>query len=306
MVYTITCNPALDYTMQVPCLADGVSRSKREFFTFGGKGINVSAVLVQLEVPTCAGGFVGGFTGEKLKRLLTEAGIVHDFVSIDGDTRVNVKLKADTEWDINAAGPAVSEENRQALLQKMEALGTGDVLVLSGSVPRTLPAQLYGQLLKATVGRGILTVVDTEGSALRDTLCYRPFLIKPNHHELGALFARPPLTDIEEIADCARALQAEGARNVLVSRGAQGAFLLTEAGKTFIVANAPGTLRNSVGCGDSMIAGFLAGWLHTGDYTEALRWGTACGNATAFSDTLATKQEINVLLEKAVPVVREV
>lgn len=297
MVYTVTCNPALDYVMHIPQLkTDDINRSVRETLTFGGKGINVSAVLARLSVPTRALGFTAGFMGEKLKSLLTDEGIACDFVELaGGETRINVKIRTDTEIDINAGGPPVGASDVDCLLQKLDTLCSGDVLVLAGSVPSGLPQDLYVQMLRRLEGRGILVVVDAEKKLLRDTLPYRPFLIKPNHHELGALFEKE-LHTAEEIVSHARQLQAEGARNVLVSRAQDGALLLDETGACRVIGNAPGTLRSSVGCGDSMVAGFIAGWLQKGDYAYALRLGTACGNATAFSDNLATKAEIDKAL----------
>ncbi len=297
MVYTVTCNPALDYVMQVPHLQmHDINRSEREYLTYGGKGINVSAVLARLSVPTRALGFTAGFMGEKLKSLLTAEGIVCDFVELSaGETRINVKIRTDAEIDINAGGPPVGEADIDRLQQKLEMLRPGDVLVLAGTVPSGLPQDLYVQMLRQLEGREVLTVVDAEKELLRDTLPYRPFLIKPNHHELGALFGKD-LHTVEEIVWCARQLQQEGARNVLVSRAEGGALLVDETGICRTIGNAPGTLRSSVGCGDSMVAGFIAGWLQQKDYAYALRLGAACGNATAFSDTLATKAEIDATL----------
>lgn len=297
MVYTVTCNPALDYVLQVPHLqTHDINRSEGEYLTYGGKGINVSAVLARLSVPTRAIGFTAGLMGEKLKSLLTDEGIACDFVELAaGETRINVKIRTDTEIDINAGGPPVSTADVDRLLQKLDALCPGDVLVLAGSVPGGLPQDLYVQMLRRLEERGVLVVVDAEKDLLRETLRYRPFLIKPNHHELSALFERE-LHTTEEIVSCARQLQAEGARNVLVSRAKDGALLVDETGTCRVIGNAPGTLRSSVGCGDSMVAGFIAGWLQENDYAHALRLGTACGNATAFSDNLATKAEIDTVL----------
>lgn len=297
MVYTVTCNPALDYVMQVPHLqTSDINRSEREYLTYGGKGINVSAVLARLSVPTRALGFTAGLMGEKLKSLLIEEGIACDFVELAaGETRINVKIRAQQELDINATGPAVTARDVEQLLQKLDLLSADDVLVLAGSIPSGLPQGLYCRMLERIGGRGVRAVVDAEGELLRNTLTYRPFLIKPNHHELGALFGKE-LHTAEEIVSCARQLQAEGARNVLVSRAKDGALLLDETGTCRVIGNAPGTLRNSVGCGDSMVAGFIAGWLQENDYAHALRLGAACGNATAFSERLATKAEIDKAL----------
>lgn len=297
MVYTVTCNPALDYVMQVPHLQTrDINRSECETLTFGGKGINVSAVLARLSVPTRALGFTAGLMGEKLKSLLTAEGIACDFVDLPaGETRINVKIRAQHELDINAVGPEVTAYDVERLLQKLDTLTADDTLVLAGSIPSSLPQDLYRQILDRSDGRGVQVVVDAEGELLRNTLPYRPFLIKPNHHELGALFQKE-LHTADEIVDCARQLQAEGARNVLVSRAERGALLVDETGACHTVGTVEGPLRNSVGCGDSMVAGFLAGWLTQKDYAYALKLGAACGSATAFSDTLATAAEISAVL----------
>ncbi len=297
MVYTVTCNPSLDYVLHVPQLqTEDINRSERETLTYGGKGINVSAVLARLSVPTKAMGFTAGLMGEKLKSLLIAEGIACDFVDLPaGETRINVKIRAQHELDINAVGPEVSACDVERLLQKLDTLTADDMLVLAGSIPSGLPQDLYSQIFKRLKGRGVQTVVDAEGDLLRNTLPYHPFLIKPNHHELGALFQKTLHTD-EEIVPCARQLQAEGARNVLVSRAERGALLVDETGTCHTVGTVEGILRNSVGCGDSMVAGFLAGWLMRKDYAYALKLGAACGSATAFSDTLATAGEIKAVL----------
>ncbi|MBQ3132649.1 MAG: 1-phosphofructokinase [Clostridia bacterium] len=298
MVYTVTCNPALDYVMFVPELSpSGVHRAAREMLTYGGKGINVSAILTRLGVPTQALGFVAGFTGEKLKTLLRADGIPCDFVELAaGDTRINVKIKAETEMDFNAAGPTVGEADVERLLEQMDRLQPEDVLVLAGSVSENLPRDLYERMLVRLKGKSVRIVVDAEAALLRETLPHRPFLIKPNHHELGEFFGKE-LTDLDAIVEHAHRLQEMGARNVLVSRAADGAVLLDETGACHTVGTVAGEVVNSVGCGDSMVAGFLAGWLQTGDYAHALRLGAACGSATAFSPLLATKAEIDRCLQ---------
>lgn len=297
MVYTVTCNPALDYVLHVPYLqTEDINRSERETLTYGGKGINVSAMLARLSVPTKATGFTAGLMGEKLKSLLTAEGIVCDFVDLPaGETRINVKIRSQQELDINAVGPKVTARDVERLLQKLDALTADDVLVLAGSIPGGLPQDLYRQILDRIHERGVQTVVDAEGDLLRNTLPYHPFLIKPNHHELGALFGKTLHTE-KEIVDCARQLQKAGARNVLVSRAENGALLVDETGACHTVGTVEGALRSSVGCGDSMVAGFLAGWLMQKDYAYALKLGAACGSATAFSDTLATTAEIDEVL----------
>lgn len=297
MVYTVTCNPALDYVMFIPDFtASGVQRAVAESLTYGGKGINVSAILSRLGVPSTALGFAAGFTGEKLKALLDEDGIIHDFIDLPtGNTRINVKVKAEKELDLNAGGPPVPPMAVDALLQKLDTLTDGDVLVLAGAISKNLPSDLYAQMLDRLTGERVLVAVDAETTLLRQTLPYRPFLVKPNHHELGALFG-VALTGTDEIELHARRLQQMGARNVLVSRAADGALLIDETGACHTVGAVAGTPVNSVGCGDSMVAGFLAGWLKSGNYAAALRLGAACGSATAFSPALATRPEIDACL----------
>ena len=294
MVYTITLNPALDYVMKVGSLRfDDINRSKAEQIYYGGKGINVSVVLSRLGTENKALGFVAGFTGEELERMLKEDNIECDFNHLqNGLTRVNVKIKADTELDINANGPDVSEAEIEELLTKLDDIKEGDVLVLAGAVPKNLPSDVYEKILQRLSGRGVKFVVDATGELLLKVLKYKPFLVKPNHHELGDLFSVTTKTD-EEIEIYAKKLQQMGASNVLVSRGGDGAMLIDEFGAVKKICNAKGTLINSVGCGDSMVAGFVAGFLQKGDYEHALRLGAACGNATAFSEGLAEKKDID-------------
>ena len=294
MVYTITLNPALAYVMKVGSLrfAD-INRSKAEQIYYGGKGINVSVVLSRLGTENKALGFVAGFTGEELERMLKADNIDCDFNHLrSGLTRVNVKIKADTELDINANGPDVSEAEIEELLTKLDDIKEGDVLVLAGAVPKNLPSDVYEKILQRLSGRGVKFVVDATGELLLKVLKFKPFLVKPNHHELGDLFSVTTKTD-EEIEIYAKKLQQMGASNVLVSRGGDGAMLIDEFGAVKKIGNAKGTLINSVGCGDSMVAGFVAGFLQKGDYEHALRLGAACGNATAFSEGLAEKKDID-------------
>lgn len=294
MVYTITLNPALDYVMKVGSLRfDDINRSKAEQIYYGGKGINVSVVLSRLGTENKALGFVAGFTGEELERMLKADNIDCDFNHLrSGLTRVNVKIKADTELDINANGPDVSEAEIEELLTKLDDIKEGDVLVLAGAVPKNLPSDVYEKILQRLSGRGVKFVVDATGELLLKVLKFKPFLVKPNHHELGDLFSVTTKTD-EEIEIYAKKLQQMGASNVLVSRGGDGAMLIDEFGAVKKIGNAKGTLINSVGCGDSMVAGFVAGFLQKGDYEHALRLGAACGNATAFSEGLAEKKDID-------------
>ena len=293
MIYTVTLNPALDYVMKVGNIRyDDINRSESEEIYYGGKGINVSVILTRLGVENKALGFVGGFTGEKLYEMLKKDGIDCDFnILKNGYTRINVKIKAQTELDVNAQGPAIDEEDIALLLEKLDGIKQGDFLVLAGSIPNTLPDDIYERILSRLDGRGINFVVDATGDLLKNVLKYKPFLIKPNHHELGDLFKVEAKSE-RDIVFYVKKLQEMGARNVLVSRAKDGATLIDEQGSVTTFENVEGELVNSVGCGDSMVGGFLAGWIEKGDYSYALKLGAACGNATAFSQELATADEI--------------
>lgn len=300
VVYTVTLNPALDYEVLVDGFrAGGLNRTSRERMHFGGKGVNVSTVLHSLGVETAALGFIAGFTGRALEDGLRAGGIQTDFIQLEeGLTRVNVKIRSsggDQETEINSQGPAIPDAAMEVLLQKLDRLNADDVLVLAGSLPAGLPGDAYQTILTRVEGRGVLTVVDAAKDVLRGVLPYRPFLIKPNRAELGELFEGGSLTEAE-ILTCAKSLQKQGARNVLVSMGGDGSLLLDENGVCRRLGVPSGTVRHSVGAGDSMVAGFLAGWLSTRDYGAAHRMGAAAGSATAFSDSLATGEEIRALL----------
>ena len=298
MVYTVTFNPALDYIVRVRDFRTGeTNRTESDELQWGGKGINVSTVLRNLGVENAALGFLAGFTGRALDQGLRDAGIRTDFIWLEeGLTRVNVKIKADQETEINGAGPAIPAAALEELFAKLDRLRSGDVLVLAGSIPASLPDDIYQRILARLANREILTAVDATGRLLRAVQPYRPFLIKPNRAELGELFGRA-LNGDAEIEDCARRLQKEGARNVLVSMAGDGSLLLDETGSVHRLGVPAGTVCNSVGAGDSMVAGFLAGWLEHGDYTLAHRLGTAAGAATAFSERLAEKAQVLALLE---------
>lgn len=298
MIYTVTLNPALDYVMRVGNIRyDDINRSESEEIYYGGKGINVSVILTRLGVENKALGFVGGFTGEKLYEMLKKDGIDCDFnILKNGYTRINVKIKAQTELDVNAQGPAIDEEDIALLLEKLDGIKQGDFLVLAGSIPNTLPDDIYERILSRLDGRGINFVVDATGDLLKNVLKYKPFLIKPNHHELGNLFGVEAKSE-DDIVFYAKKLQEMGARNVLVSRAKDGATLIDEQKNVTTFENVEGELVNSVGCGDSMVGGFLAGWIEKGDYSYALKLGAACGNATAFSQELATANEINAVFD---------
>lgn len=298
MIYTVTLNPALDYVMGLDALTPGVlHRARWEELQPGGKGLNVSILLSRLGVETTALGFLAGDTGELLRRRVESEGVRTDFVSLPaGMTRINVKLLGEREeTEVNGVGPAVPPEALESLLDKLGELTGADTLVLSGSVPPTLPRDIYGRMLDRVALRGVRCVVDTSGEALCRSLSRRPFLIKPNCGELSELTGEHlSPEDTPAILTSAKALQARGARNVLVSLGARGALLLTEEGDIFTQPSAVGEAQNSVGAGDSMVAGLLAG-LEEGDWMTALRLGAAAGGATAFSRSLATGEEVRAL-----------
>ncbi|MBP5291779.1 MAG: 1-phosphofructokinase [Lachnospiraceae bacterium] len=297
MIYTVTFNPAIDYVVHFDQLRPGeINRNKAEEFQFGGKGINVSNVLRTLGFDTVALGFIAGFIGDGFEKGLAGMGLKSDLIRVaEGMTRVNVKVKAAEETEINGIGPIITDEDMKKLYEKLDAIGSDDVLVLSGSIPKCLPGDTYERIMARLDGRGIQIAVDAEKDLLVNVLKYHPFLIKPNNHELGEIFGKVLKTD-EEIVECARKLQEMGGRNILVSMAGDGALLLDEKGEVHRIGCPKGKVLNSVGAGDSMVAGFLAGWLETGDYGYALKLGTATGSATAFSIGLAEKPLVEELL----------
>lgn len=296
MVYTVTFNPAVDYIVHTKELRAGATnRSDSEEIYFGGKGINVSIVLSELGVKSKALGFVAGFTGAAIEQGVSEKGIDADFVHLSGGfSRINVKIKSDEETELNGQGPKIPDEAVQQLFAKLDELQDGDTLVLAGSIPSSLPSDIYERILARLSGRKIRAVVDATKDLLVKVLKYQPFLIKPNNFELGEIFG-VELHTTDEIVKYAEKLHEMGARNVLVSMAGDGAVLLDETGKTHVCGVCRGTVKNSVGAGDSMVAGFIAGCEKAG-YEYALRLGTAAGGATAFSEGLATKEKINELL----------
>ena len=298
MIYTVTFNPALDYVVTVNHFTPGrVNRTIRENIFYGGKGINVSALLANLGYQSTALGFVAGFTGDEIERGVKKLGFQADFIKAEkGMSRINVKLKSDEESEINGMGPEITAGDVKALFEKLSHLEQGDVLVLSGSIPACVDEDIYERIMEMLDGRGIRIVVDAEKDLLLNVLKYHPFLIKPNNHELGQMFGVTVATD-EDIAAYAGKLREMGAVNVLVSMAKDGAILVAEDGSIYRQGVARGTVRNSVGAGDSMVAGFIAGYLETGDCRYALKLGTACGGATAFSDGIGTKQDIMELME---------
>ncbi|SEM08082.1 1-phosphofructokinase [Butyrivibrio sp. ob235] len=299
MIYTVTFNPAIDYIVRMdkPLDPGMTNRSVSEDCFFGGKGINVSTILKNLGIENTALGFVAGFTGEAIVESVKNKGILADFITLkDGISRINVKIKSEQETEINAQGPVITDEAYYELLCKLDSLKEGDMLILAGSIPSTLPSDVYEIILDRLKDKGVTFVVDATKDLLMNVLKYHPFLIKPNNHELGEMFGTVLKTD-DEIEEHAKKLQEMGARNVLISMAGDGAMLITEDGQRFRVGVPKGKVKNSVGAGDSMVAGFVAGYMKTKDYKVALNMGTAAGSATAFSDDLATGELINSIYE---------
>ena len=295
MIYTVTFNPSLDYVIQVDKLVPGeINRTTHEAVYPGGKGNNVSVILSNLGHSSKALGFTAGFTGEALENMLKEFGCDTAFIRLpEGSTRINVKINAGEETEINGQGPVITEEAQQALFEQLDALKKEDILVLAGSIPNTLPSDIYERILEHLQGRGIHFVVDATKDLLLKVLKYHPFLIKPNNHELGEMFG-VTLKTRDEIVTYAKKLQEMGAENVLVSMAGDGAILLTEDGIIYKAKPPKGKVLNSV---DSMVAGFLTGYLNTGEYEKAFRLGVVTGSATAFQYWLATKEDIVALME---------
>ena len=298
MIYTVTFNPSLDYVIQVDKLVPGeINRTTHEAVYPGGKGNNVSVILSNLGHSSKVLGFTAGFTGEALENMLKEFGCDTAFIRLpEGSTRINVKINAGEETEINGQGPVITEEAQSALFEQLDALKEEDILVLAGSIPNTLPSDIYERILEHLQGRGIHFVVDATKDLLLKVLKYHPFLIKPNNHELGEMFG-VTLKTRDEIVAYAKKLQEMGAENVLVSMAGDGAILLTEDGIIYKAKPPKGKVLNSVGAGDSMVAGFLTGYLNTGEYEKAFRLGVVTGSAPAFQYWLATKEDIVALME---------
>lgn len=297
MICTVTFNPSLDYIVRVDDMRLGaINRTTYEQVLPGGKGVNVSIVLGNLGHASRALGFVAGFTGDELVRLCAEAGVDCDFIRVErGMTRVNVKVKSAEETELNGMGPQMGEEDVEVLLARTDALGAGDTLVVSGSVPACLPHDMYERVMERVAPRGVRVVVDAERDLLTRALPLGPFLVKPNNHELGDIFG-VELRTRDEVVPYARRLREMGAANVLVSMAGEGGVLVAETGEVFQSPAAKGTVVNSVGAGDSSVAGFLAGLAETGSYEAAFRMALATGSASAFSDHLATRAEVEALL----------
>ena len=299
MIYTVTFNPSLDYIVSVNNFQLGMTnRTATEMMLPGGKGINVSIVLKNLGLENTALGFVAGFTGDEIQRQVEEIGVNARFIPVDeGISRINLKLKNIDGTEINGSGPEISEEKIEELLRKLDILGEGDILVLAGSIPASMPADMYSTIMERLQHKNVTFIVDATKDLLINVLKYKPFLIKPNNHELGELFD-VKLTTREEVIPYGKKLQKQGARNVLISMAGEGAVLVAEDGSVYEAPAPKGTLVNAVGAGDSMVAGFTAGWIEKKDYRHAFYMGVSAGSASAFSEYLATKEEIMDLYEK--------
>ena len=299
MIYTVTFNPSLDYIVSVNDFQLGLTnRTDSELILPGGKGINVSTILMNLGIDSTAFGFAAGFTGEEIIREVEAMGIRSDFIKIDsGISRINLKLKNIDGTEINGSGPEISEEKIEELLRKLDILGEGDILVLAGSIPASMPADMYSTIMERLQHKNVTFIVDATKDLLINVLKYKPFLIKPNNHELGELFD-VKLTTREEVIPYGKKLQKQGARNVLISMAGEGAVLVAEDGSVYEAPAPKGPVVNAVGAGDSMVAGFTAGWIEKKDYRHAFYMGVSAGSASAFSEYLATKEEIMDLYEK--------
>ena len=299
MIYTVTLNPSIDYVINLEHLNKGhVNRVNSENVYPGGKGINVSRILKTLGHDSVATGFLSGFTGDFIRNSLYELNVKSDFINLDnGFTRINVKIKSDEETEINGGGPHISDEKLNELFDKLNELNKDDILILAGSIPSTLKEDLYERIMEHVKDHNVKVVVDATKKLLLNVLKYNPFLIKPNNHELEEIF-NVKLDTVEDIIFYAKKLQDMGARNVLISRGKDGALLITENSEVLISNVAKGNVINSVGAGDSMVAGFVAGYLNSNSYEEALKLGSASGSATAFSSDLAKREFIDELIKE--------
>lgn len=297
MIYTVTLNPSIDYVVHVPTISLGeLNKMDSDLKLPGGKGINVSRILHELGIDTTALGFLGGFTGDFILQWLNADGVLSDFISIKEDTRINIKLKSDEETEINGRGPVITQEEAKKLIQQMERLSSNDAVVLSGSKPPSLPNDYYQQLIEKVSKLHIPFVVDTTGQDLKVALPYKPLLVKPNKEELSELF-NVNLQSVEDVIPYGEKLLELGAEHVIVSMAGEGALLFSKEGY-YQGTNPKGSVKNSVGAGDSMIAGFTGEYIQTKDPIKAFRMGIACGSATAFSDDLAKKEDIFNLMEQ--------
>lgn len=299
MIYTVTFNPAVDYVVHTDNITPGrVNKYSDEKIYFGGKGINVSLVLKELDISSVALGFVAGFTGDAIEKGVSASGIATDFVRLEkGFSRINFKIKSDEETELNGPGPEITSDALHSLFEKLDKLSRGDILVLAGSIPKSMPDDIYEKILERLCEREIRAVVDATGNLLLNVLRYKPYLIKPNNFELEEMFSTE-LCSNDDIILYARRLRDMGAQNVLVSMAEKGAILVDENNEVHIYPVCKGEVKNSVGAGDSMLAGFLAGMIKENDYNYALKLGTAAGGATAFSDGLCTKEKIEECLKQ--------
>lgn len=299
MIYTVTFNPCLDYIVSVDDFTLGrVNRTTKELVYPGGKGINVSLVLKNLGMESTALGFTAGFTGTEIEQALQRWGCYTDFIRVeDGMSRINIKLRSNEESEINGQGPKISKEALEQLYEKLDAMTSEDVLVLAGSIPGSMPDSSYELIMERVAAKNMKVAVDATGDLLVNVLKYHPFLIKPNNHELEEIF-HTPMDSNDTIIVHAKKLQQMGAKNVLISMAGDGAILVSEDGEVRQSPAPKGKVVNSVGAGDSMVAGFLTGYLTTGNYGEAFRMGIATGSASAFSERLATKPELEEILKK--------
>lgn len=301
MIYTVTFNPSLDYIVSVKDFKLGLTnRTDSELMLPGGKGINVSIVLKNLEIDNTALGFVAGFTGKEVVKRLEKFGVKNGFLEIpEGFTRINVKLKSIDGTEINGQGPSISEEKIEQLMTRLDEMGEGDVLFLSGSIPASMPDDTYQKIMERLKDKGVLISVDATQELLLKVLPYHPFLIKPNNHELGEIFG-VELRTRESVVPYGKKLQEKGAENVLISMAGEGAVLIASDGQVYDAPAPKGILKNGVGAGDSMVAGFMAGWLERKEYRHAFHMGVAAGSASAFSEQLAVKEEIDQVYEQVV------
>ncbi len=299
MIYTVTLNPSIDYVVRLESLVTGITnRTTSEEYYFGGKGINVSCVLAELDLESTAFGFVAGFTGDAIEKGIRNDKIITDFIKLEkGISRINIKIKAGEETEINCQGPHIEESELERLLNKVDRIKDGDTLVIAGNVPNTMPDDVYERILERIKGKKVRIVVDATKKLLLNSLKYKPFLIKPNRQELSEIFETEVSTEAD-IEKYAKELQKMGAQNVLISLGGDGALLIDEFGEKHKQGVLKEKVINTVGSGDSMVAGFIAGYEKEHSYPYALKLGSACGNATAFLSGLATKEKINELLKK--------
>ena len=299
MIYTVTLNPSIDYVVRLESLVTGITnRTTSEDYYFGGKGINVSCVLAELDLESTAFGFVAGFTGEAIEKGIRNDKIITDFIKLEkGISRINIKIKAGEETEINCQGPHIEENELLRLLNKVDRINDGDTIVIAGNVPNTMPDDVYERILERIKNKKVRIVVDATKKLLLNSLKYKPFLIKPNRQELSEIFETEVRTEAD-IEKYAKELQKLGAQNVLISLGGDGAMLIDEFGEKHKQGVLKEKVINTVGSGDSMVAGFIAGYEKEHSYPYALKLGSACGNATAFLSGLATKEKINELLAK--------